>query len=70
MPLLKSAQLPAQHFSFAADDAPGESQYWAVFAATAADVTQVMVDGRVVVRQGDRDELGRELDEAIGRVWR
>jgi cytosine/adenosine deaminase-related metal-dependent hydrolase len=41
-----------------------------VFAATATDVTQVMVDGRLVVRQGDREELGRELDEAIGRVWR
>ena len=40
-----------------------------VFAATAADVRQVMVDGRVVVRQGDREEIGRELDEAIGRLW-
>ena len=48
----------------------GADAHTAVFAATAADVTQVMVDGRVVVRQGDRDELGRELDEAIGRVWR
>jgi formiminoglutamate deiminase len=48
----------------------GADAHTAVFAATAADVTQVMVDGRLVVRQGDREELGRELDEAIGRVWR
>ena len=41
-----------------------------VFAATAEDVAQVMVDGRIVVRQGDREEIGRELDEAIGKVWR
>jgi formiminoglutamate deiminase len=41
-----------------------------VFAATAEDVTQVMVDGRVVVRQGDRHDIGRELDEAIGKVWK
>ena len=40
-----------------------------VFAATAEDVVQVMVDGRVVVRQGDREEIGRELDEAIRKVW-
>jgi formiminoglutamate deiminase len=40
-----------------------------VFAATAEDVTQVMVDGRIVVRQGDREEIGRELDQAIGKVF-
>ena len=28
-----------------------------------------MVDGRVVVRQGDREQIGRELDAAIGAVW-
>ena len=32
-----------------------------MFAATAADVTQVVVDGRVVVRQGDAEQVGRDL---------
>ncbi|HET8960766.1 formimidoylglutamate deiminase [Nocardioides sp.] len=47
----------------------GRDDSTVVFAATAQDVTQVMVDGRIVVRQGDRQEIGRELDRAIGRVW-
>jgi formiminoglutamate deiminase len=47
----------------------GRDEGTVVFAATAEDVTQVMVDGRVVVRQGDREEIGRELDTAIGEVW-
>jgi formiminoglutamate deiminase len=47
----------------------GRDEQTAVFAATAEDVVRVMVDGQVVVRQGDREEIGRELDEAIGRVW-
>jgi formiminoglutamate deiminase len=47
----------------------GRDEGTAVCAATAEDVTQVMVDGRVVVRPGDREEIGRELDEAIGRMW-
>ena len=47
----------------------GRDEYTAVFAATAEDVTQVMVDGRVVVRQGDRQEIGRELDAAIAALW-
>ena len=48
----------------------GADEHTAVFAATAADVTQVVVDGRVVVRQGDRRrQIGRELDDAIGRLW-
>ena len=41
-----------------------------VFAAAAEDVTRVMVDGRVVVRQGDRHEIGRELDAAVDAIWR
>ena len=41
----------------------------AVFAAVAEDVTRVVVDGRVVVRQGDRREIGRELAAAIEGVW-
>ncbi|MGH3347132.1 MAG: formimidoylglutamate deiminase [Nocardioides sp.] len=47
----------------------GADEHTAVFAATAADVTHVVVDGRVVVRRGDGEEIGRELDEAIGRIW-
>ena len=46
----------------------GRDEASVVFAATAEDVTQVMVDGRIVVRQGDREEIGRELDQAIGKV--
>ncbi len=48
----------------------GADEHTAAFAATAADVIQVVVDGRVVVRQGDAEEVGRELDAAIGKVWR
>jgi formiminoglutamate deiminase len=47
----------------------GADENTAVFAAVAEDVTQVMVDGRVVFRQGDREELGRELAQAVERIW-
>jgi formiminoglutamate deiminase len=47
----------------------GSDENSVVFAATAEDVTQVMVDGRIVVRQGDREQVGRELDAAITSVW-
>jgi formiminoglutamate deiminase len=47
----------------------GRDENTAVFAAAAEDVTQVMVDGGVVVRQGDRHEIGRELAAAIDDVW-
>jgi formiminoglutamate deiminase len=47
----------------------GRAEGSVVFAATAADVTQVMVDGRVVLRSGDREVIGRELDEVIGTLW-
>jgi formiminoglutamate deiminase len=47
----------------------GGDENTAVFAATAEDVVQVMVDGRVVVRQGDRQQVGRELDAAIRALW-
>ena len=50
-----------------------------MFAATAADVTQVIIDGRVVVGQAGNQEIGhqeignqeigRELADAIERVW-
>jgi formiminoglutamate deiminase len=49
--------------------ATGADENTAVFAATAADVTHVVVDGRVVFRQGDGDQVGRELDAAITHVW-
>lgn len=29
-----------------------------------------MVDGRVVVRQGDRADIGRELAAAIDTIWK
>ncbi len=41
----------------------------AVFAATAADVTHVVVDGRMVVEPGAAERVGRDLAAAIGRVW-
>jgi cytosine/adenosine deaminase-related metal-dependent hydrolase len=47
----------------------GADLHTAVFAATAADVVQVVVDGRVVHAKGDEEEIGRELDEAIGALW-
>lgn len=47
----------------------GADESTVVFAAVAEDVTQVMVDGRVVVRQGDREQIGRELEAAVRRVW-
>ncbi|HEU5038756.1 MAG TPA: formimidoylglutamate deiminase [Nocardioides sp.] len=46
----------------------GADEHTAVFAATAADVVQVVVGGRVVATRDDREEIGRELDEAIGKV--
>jgi formiminoglutamate deiminase len=46
----------------------GADEHTAAFAATAADVTQVVVDGRVVFTRGDEHEIGRELDEAIDAV--
>ena len=48
----------------------GADEHTAVFAATAEDVVRVVVDGRVVVREGDRAEVGRELDAVIGELWR
>ena len=52
----------------------GADEHTAVFAATAADVTQVVVDGRVVVRQGEQaaaaEETGRDLAAAIEATWK
>jgi formiminoglutamate deiminase len=46
----------------------GADEHTAVFAATAADVTHVLVDGRVRHQAGDERELGRELGAAIEAV--
>jgi formiminoglutamate deiminase len=47
----------------------GADEHTAVFAATAADVVHVVAAGRVVFRRGDEDQIGRELDAAIGALW-
>lgn len=48
----------------------GADEQTAVFAASAADVVHVVVDGRVVVGGPDvRREAGAELDKAIAEVW-
>jgi formiminoglutamate deiminase len=47
----------------------GADEHTAVFAAVAEDVTHVIVDGRAVFRQGDREELGHDLAAAIDRIW-
>jgi len=47
----------------------GADEHTVVFAAVAEDVTHVVADGRVVFRDGDREQLGRDLDDAIRRVW-
>jgi formiminoglutamate deiminase len=41
----------------------------AVFAASAADVVQVVCAGKVVARAEDRREAGTELDRVVGRLW-
>jgi formiminoglutamate deiminase len=44
----------------------------ALLAATAADIHTVVVDGKIVARDGHHEQLGdvgRLLDEAIGRLW-
>ena len=46
----------------------GHDEGTVVFAAAAADVTRVMVDGRVVFVESDREEIGRLLDRAVRRV--
>ncbi len=47
----------------------GADEHTAVFAATAADVVQTMVDGEVVYTRADDEEIGRELEQAIGALW-
>ena len=43
----------------------GADERTVVFAATAEDVREVMVDGAWTVREGDRAQIGRELAEAV-----
>ncbi len=47
----------------------GADEQTAVFAASAADVVQVVADGRVVFTRDERPQLGRDLDEAIRNLW-
>lgn len=47
----------------------GRDEATVVFAASAEDVRQVVVDGRIVVQQGDRADIARELDSVIAEVW-
>jgi formiminoglutamate deiminase len=47
----------------------GADEQTAVFAAVAEDVTHVVADGQVVFREGDRDQLGRDLDDVIRSIW-
>jgi formiminoglutamate deiminase len=47
----------------------GRDEHTAVFAASAADVVQVVVDGNVVFTRGDEHDIGRDLDDTIGRLW-
>jgi formiminoglutamate deiminase len=46
----------------------GSDEHTAVFAAGAADVTRVVVDGRVAF-DGDHRSVGQRLHETIGRIW-
>ncbi|MBZ5738257.1 formimidoylglutamate deiminase, partial [Nocardioides mangrovi] len=46
----------------------GADEHTAVYAATAADVTHVVVGGERVYASGDDERIGHELDEAIGRI--
>ncbi|ABL83883.1 MULTISPECIES: formimidoylglutamate deiminase [unclassified Nocardioides] len=47
----------------------GADEHTAVFAATAADVTHVVVDGRVVASEDDHEDIGRELAAAMEALW-
>jgi formiminoglutamate deiminase len=47
----------------------GTDEHTAAFAATAADVTQVVADGRVVFTRGDEEQVGRDLSTVIEELW-
>ena len=46
----------------------GADEHTAVFAATGADVTQVVIGGRVVATRDDHEAIGRELDAALSTL--
>jgi cytosine/adenosine deaminase-related metal-dependent hydrolase len=46
----------------------GDDEHTAVFAASAADVVQVVRDGRVIATRDDRERVGAELARAIDAV--
>jgi formiminoglutamate deiminase len=46
----------------------GGDEHTVVYAAVAEDVTHVVVDGRAVFAQGDREQLGRDLAVTIDRI--
>ncbi|MGB0101869.1 MAG: formimidoylglutamate deiminase [Nocardioides sp.] len=46
----------------------GADEHTAAYAATAADVTHVVADGRVVATRDDHPDIGRELAAAIAKV--
>jgi formiminoglutamate deiminase len=48
----------------------GADEHTAVFAATGADVTRVVVDGRLVHTREESADVGRELAAAIDRLWK
>jgi formiminoglutamate deiminase len=47
----------------------GRDEGSVVFAATAEDVQRVMADGRWVVEEGQRYDIGLELESAIAGIW-
>lgn len=47
----------------------GATAETAVFAATAADVVQVVRDGQVVVENHDRHEIGHTLESVVSGLW-
>jgi cytosine/adenosine deaminase-related metal-dependent hydrolase len=47
----------------------GRDEGTIVFAASAEDVQRVMVDGRWVVEEGQRYDIGLELEAAVAGVW-
>ncbi|HET6628056.1 MAG TPA: formimidoylglutamate deiminase [Nocardioidaceae bacterium] len=47
----------------------GAATETAVFAASAADVVQVIADGRVIATGEARQQIGVELDRVVGAVW-
>ena len=47
----------------------GRDEGAVVFAASAEDVQRVMVDGRWVVQEGERYDIGLELEAAVARIW-